>query len=58
MQFLSNFRKTWWLRLSKTFKKEKVCCLRGFFEEVKAISAGKMHQMHTKVDEKLKSSDF
>ena len=24
----------------------------GFFEEVKAICAGKMHQIHTKIDKK------
>ena len=59
MQFLSIFRKTWWLRMSKTFNKEKIRYPGGFFEEVKAICAGKMHQILTKIDKKkLKSSDF
>ena len=41
MQFLSIFRMTWWLRMSKTFKKEKIRCPRGFSEDIKAISARK-----------------
>ena len=30
MQFLCNFGKPWWLRFSKTFKKEQIGCQEGF----------------------------
>ena len=43
MQFLSIFRKTWWLRMSKTLNKEKIRCPGGFLEEIKAIGVEKMH---------------
>ena len=50
MQILSILRMPWWLRMSKTFKKENIRCPRGFFEDIKAISARKMHQIQTEVD--------
>ena len=37
MQFLSIFRKTWWLRMSKTLNKEKIRCPGGFLEEIKSM---------------------
>ena len=50
MQFWSNFRKNWWLRMLKTFKKEQISCRGGFFEEIKAIGVEKMHQIQTEID--------
>ena len=58
MQFLSIFRKTWWLRILKTFNKETIRCPGDFFEEVEAVCAGKMHQIHTKIDKKTKKFRF
>ena len=58
MQFLSIFRKTWWLRMSKTLNKEKIRCPRGFLEEIKAICVEKMHQFWTETDKILENSDF
>ena len=58
MQFLSIFRKTWWLRMSKTLNKEEIRCPRGFLEEIKAICVEKMHQIWTEIDKKLEISDF
>ena len=48
MQFLSIFRKTWWLRMSKKKNKDEIRCLGGFLEEMKAICVEKMHQSWTK----------
>ena len=58
MQFLSIFRKTWWLRMSKTVNKENVRCLGGFLEEIKAICVEKTHQIWTEVDKIFENSDF
>ena len=33
MQFLCNFGKPWWLRISKTFNKEQIDCREGFFRK-------------------------
>ena len=44
--------------MSKTFNKETICCAEGFFEEVKAICTGNMHQIHTKTDKKTKKLRF
>ena len=56
MQFLSIFRKTWWLRMSKTLKKEKIRCPGGFLEEIKAICVEKMHQTQTEIDKNTKKN--
>ena len=58
MQFLAIFRKTWWLRMSKTLNKEKIRCPGGFLEEIKAICVEKMHQIWTEIDKILENSDF
>ena len=58
MQFLSIFRKTWWLRMSKTLNKEKNRCPRSFLEKIKAICVEKMHQIWTEIDKILENSDF
>ena len=58
MQFLSIFRKTWWLRMSKTLNKEKIRCPGGFLEEIKAIGVEKMHQNQTEIDKIQKKSNF
>ena len=58
MQILSIFRKTWWLRMSKTLNKEKISCRGGFFEELKAICVKKMHQIWTEIDKILENTDF
>ena len=58
MQFLSIFRKTWWLRMSWTKNKEMICCPRGFLEEMKAICVEKIHQSWTESDKILENSDF
>ena len=54
MQFLSIFRKNWWLRTSKTIKKETIRCPGSFFEEIKAICVEKMHQIRTEIDKNTK----
>ena len=41
MQFLRTFRKTWWLRMLKTFSKEQIRCRGCFVEEIKAIGVEK-----------------
>ena len=41
MQFLSIFRKTWWLRMSKMLNKETIRCPGAFLEEMKAICVEK-----------------
>ena len=56
MQFLSIFRKTWWLRTLKTFSKEQISCRGGFFEEIKAIGVEKMHQIQTEIDKNTKKN--
>ena len=58
MQFLSIFRKPWWLGMSKTLNKETIRCPEGFLEEIKAICVEKMHQIWTEIDKKLENSDF
>ena len=58
MKFLSIFRKTWWLRMSKTLNKETTRCTAGFLEEIKAICVEKMHQIWTEIDKKHENSDF
>ena len=52
------FSKTWWLRMLKTIKKEQISCRGGFFEEIKAISVEKMHQIKTKNDKNTKKINF
>ena len=37
MQFLCNFGKPWWIRISKTFNKEQIGCQEGFFEEINVV---------------------
>ena len=46
------FRKTWWLRMSKTLNKETIRCPGGFLEEIKAVCVEKMHQIWTEIDKK------
>ena len=58
MSFLCTFRKTWWLRMLKTFSKEQIRCLGCFFEEIKAIGVEKMHQVLTKIDKNTKKLKF
>ena len=52
------FSKTWWLRMLKTIKKQQISCRGGFFEEIKAISVEKMHQIKTKNDKNTKNNKF
>ena len=58
MQFLSSFRETWWLRMSKTKNKETILCPGGFLEEMKAICVEKTHQSWTEIDKILENLDF
>ena len=58
MQFLSTFRKTWWLRMLKTFEKEQNSCRGGFFEEIKAIVVEKMHQIQTEIDKNTRKNQI
>ena len=58
MLFLSIFRKTWWLRMLKTFKKEQISCCGGFFEEIKAIGVEKRHQIQTEIDKNTKKNQI
>ena len=58
MQFLCTFRRTWWLRMLKTFSKEQFRSRVCFFEEIKAIGVEKMHQVWTKIDKIFEFSDF
>ena len=58
MQFWGTFRKTWCLRMLKTFLKEQNNCRGGFFEETTAICVEKMHQTQTEIDKILENSDF
>ena len=37
MQFLWNFRKPWWLRISGPFNKEQIGCQEGFFKEMNEV---------------------
>ena len=57
MQFLCNFGKPRWLRISKTFKKEQINCRGGFFKEIKAIGV-KMHQTQTEIYKNTKKTNF
>ena len=54
MQFLCTFRKTWWLRMFKTFIREHICCRGCFFGEIKAIGVDKTHQILTESDKNTK----
>ena len=52
MQFLCNFGKPWWLRISKTFNKEQIGCQEVFFEKnaqfaTKSYNNFKMYQFFT-----------
>ena len=58
MQFLRFFRKTWWLRMLKTFSKEQIQCRGCFFEEIKAIGVEKMHQVQTEIDKNTKKNQI
>ena len=58
MQFLSIFRETWWLRMSKTLNTEKICCPRGFLEEIKAICVEKCLKFGPKLTKYLKIQIF
>ena len=58
MQFLYNFGKPWWLRISKTFNKEQIGCRGDFFQEIKAIGVEKMHQFRPKLTKIQKKSIF
>ena len=58
MQFLCTFRKTWRLRMLKTFKKEQISCRGGFFQEIKAIGVGKKHQIQTEIDKNTKKNQI
>ena len=58
MEFLCTFRKTWWLRMLKTFSKEQIRCRCCFFDEIKTIDFEKMHQIHTEIDKNTKKSNF
>ena len=58
MEFLCTFRKTWWLRMLKTFSKEQIRCRCCFFDEIKTIDFEKMHQNHTEIDKNTKKSNF
>ena len=58
MQFLCIFRKTWWLRMLKTFSKEQIRCRICFFEEKKGIGVEKTHQFLTEIDKNTKNSNF
>ena len=42
----------------KDVQQGKHRCPGVFFQEIKAICAGKMHQILTKIDKKLKNSNF
>ena len=58
MHFLCTFRKTWWLRMLKTFKNEKISCRGGVFEEIKAIGVEKMQQIQTEIDKNTKKNQI
>ena len=58
MQFLCTFRKTWWLRILKTIKKQQMGCRGGFFEEIKVIGVEKLHQIQTEIDKNTKKIKF
>ena len=58
MQFLCTFRKTWWLRMFKTFSWEQIRCRGCFFGEKKAIGVEKMHQILTEIDKSTKQIKF
>ena len=58
MQFLCTFRKTWCLRILKTFSREQIRCRCCFLDEIKTIDVEKMHQIHTEIDKNTKKSNF
>ena len=58
MQFLSIFRNTWWLKMSKMLKKEKLRCSGGFVKQIKAICVEKNASNLTETDKILENSDF
>ena len=58
MQFLSIFRNTWWLRMSKTLNKEKIRCAGGFLEEIKEICVEKCIKFGPKLTKYLKIQIF
>ena len=58
MQFLSLFRKTWCLRMLKTFKQKRISCRGGFFEEMKAIGVENCIKFRPKFTKIQKKSIF
>ena len=58
MQFLCTFRKTWWLRMLKTFGKEQIRCRGCFFEEIKAIGVEKCIKFWPNWQEHKQNSNF
>ena len=58
MEFLCTFRKTWWLRMLKTFSREQIRCRCCFVDEIKTIDVEKMHQIHTEIDKNTKKIKF
>ena len=56
MQFLCNFGKHWWLRISKTFNKEQIGCREGFFRNYLKFCKGK--KFATKSYNKIKMYQF
>ena len=58
MHILSFFRKTWWLRMSKTSNKEKIRSPGGFLEEIKAICVKKCIKFGPKLTKYLKIQIF
>ena len=52
------FRKTWGLRMLKTFKKEHIRCCGCCFGEMKAIDVEKMHQFLTEIDKNTQKVKF
>ena len=58
MQFLCTFRKTWWLRMLKTFSEEQIRCRGSFFGEIRAIDVEKVHQIQTETDKNTKKPDY
>ena len=55
MQFLSIFRKTLWLKMSKTLNKETIRFPGGFLEKIKAIS---FETIWSEIDKILENPDF
>ena len=57
MQISSNFDTLANLEM-KTFNKERICCPRGFFEEINAICFEKMPQIQSEIDKHSKKFKF